>query len=617
MARPLPLLHRLTAFLFALALCGFQGAQAAPEFLLGGHAEELAGVTLADMPGLGPVSSLDLLFFDARSGNTLALVPVEALLEPGSLAAEPWLAEIRGALLRLATLQVIGQESAADWTPDPRLQRVLAYDGAAAAWIETVIGPGIVIEPADIHRYYIANPQHYLQRRRIDVRYIFSRLPEDATPDARQAARQELEAIAARVRAGEVAFADAARASSDAPSARDGGEVPSFYDGTYFPGFEQAILALGEPGLTPVFEGPGGLYLVQVVSVSPPANIPFPGVQEEIAERLRHEHVGPWFTAALAELTLRSVVIDYSPNYSYLDLDAPLARVGKATLDRPLFFLAYGDPVQADYSVDGALVFNSVQHWIAGETIMQELERLGLAGHPFIARSMLFGAIAPRADEALRRTIDATAFDTPEKALAWLRSDPVAAANQRAVRLVQLQFSPKVEDEDPAPAAAELAAQRLIRDLNGQISGGRFPTEPTPIELAPWLAARTAAGDSVDAITDALRLAIAGTVFPNTLVNTIDLKWIDVVPGSIWDRVLRDVEPGEVSPPEPFGNLTRRFIVVAKRPLDLEPLTKRPLQVELLAWRASVEQALAEARDRVRPTIGFHVQQPAEGITPQ
>lgn len=570
---------------------------AAPEYAISGCVDELSQVVLAEIPGLGPVSSLDMLMFNTDRRPQLSAVPLEVWLDPGSIAAEPYLPAIRAEIERLAALVALGGRSA-DWAPDGDMLRRLGFDGAIIGYAQSVVAGQVSVAEPDIHLYYIAHPEKYIQRRLIEARYIFLPVAAGADTPARLAAQQRLEEIARRVSAREISFEEAARRDSRAPSAAAGGRIPAFLNGTYFSDFENNLMACDPGQMTPVFEGPGGFYLAQLIAAASRRNIPLAEVRDDIRRTLEREHLKFYYRTALGQLQKRSPFMNYATgfNYEYMSLDAPLARVGGAALTRPEFLRIYANPVQPDFSVNAALVQRNVAHWIEGETVQQEMERLGRGADRYIMRARELGAIPFRARQTLIREIDPAQYAATEASLRTLES--VAPGELRSILVAQIQFAPsgKVKED-----AEKLAAGRQIGELDKALANGVLKVDPEPINLGEWIKQSDFSTTATAAAAVAsLQGKIANSPYPNITMQAALLGWADAVPNSQWDHMLAGLGPGQVSQPIATPEMTTRFVVLAERPLDLNQWKMQPRMVRQMAWRLLGDRMVAAEGRRLR-----------------
>ncbi|RJS94000.1 peptidylprolyl isomerase [Salinisphaera sp. Q1T1-3] len=120
------------------------------------------------------------------------------------------------------------------------------------------------ISDADVDRYlqnqalrFSRDHQYHLAEIRLD-------LPADADSTTAGVARDRLQRLRARITAGDLTFAQAARQVSDAASADNGGDL-GWVAGTDVPdSFDAALSDLSDGQISDVFRGDDGLYLLQL-----------------------------------------------------------------------------------------------------------------------------------------------------------------------------------------------------------------------------------------------------------------------------------------------------------------------------------------------------------------
>jgi hypothetical protein len=372
--------------------------------------------------------------------------------------------------------------------------------------------------------------------------------------------------------------------------------LPAFFEDTYFSAFEEQAFAMEQPGqISPVFAGPGGVYLQQLVEQHPPRNIPIATVAGEIRHRLQRDHVRYYFQYFMRQFAERNITLNQSVGWQYMHLDAPIAQVNSVSLLRPAFLRYYGDPTTVDYTVRWDLVLGGAGDWIEGETLMQDLEAKGLAGHPWIVRAGELAATLARADRTLAMAIPVESHNTPETALATLARQPDFAAGLRSVRVAELSImTTGLESMMPSQRRATV---RLAEAIDKQLDKGEIPVQPRPLRLAGLMQA--AGGDSAAALKS-LRDQIKQTEWPGIVIKVGEPEWHDLVPGTAWSAQLRGVEPGEVSPSRTIGNLSSRHLVLEARPLDLTAQKARPLVLQTLAYEAAAVELIKQALGEVK-----------------
>ncbi|MCE5231145.1 peptidyl-prolyl cis-trans isomerase [bacterium] len=570
----------------------------APDYAVSGQVDELSQTILAEVPGLGPISSLDMLLINMTGRPLLSSVPMEAWLAPASISAESYQQVIRGEIERLAALSALASRSA-DWQPAPELLRRLGFDGAMTGYAQNVVANRVKVEDADVHLYYLAHPEKYLQRRRIDARYIYIHTPANADPATRGSVQQKLDQIAADVRAGKMTFEQAARRYSQAPSAASGGRLPTFVNGTYFADFEGQLLGVEKPGdLTQVFEGPGGYYLGQLIAATPAQNIPLEEVSGEIRQTLAREHLKFYYRNALGELQNRYRTYNYAAglNYEYMNQNAPIARIGTAMLTRPAFLRMYENPVTPDFAINTSLVQRNVMHWLEGEMVLEEMESLGRGNDRYIVRARELGMIPLRARQTMIREIEPAKYSA-EQATKTLTSGPLGEL--RTVLVAQIMITPDAKKTEAA--SEKLAAERQIARVNTGLAAGVMQIEPEPVVMADWVhESDFSTSESTVAAVQSLQAKIDSAPFPNIKIQVTAMGWSDALPNTQWDRMLNRLVPGQVSQPIVSPTMTIRYVLLAERPMDAARYGAQPALAQRMAWRVLTDRMITEEVDRIR-----------------
>lgn len=155
----------------------------------------------------------------------------------------------------------------------------------------------IVVSDADIHTYYLENPERFRIPESVRARHILVAVKPTDGDAAMDAARARIETILERLELG-ADFAELASRFSDDSSAARGGDLGYFPRGQMVDSFEQAAFSL-EPGeLSDVVQTPYGLHLIKVESRQPSQIVDEELVREDVrnylfererAQRLEHE----------------------------------------------------------------------------------------------------------------------------------------------------------------------------------------------------------------------------------------------------------------------------------------------------------------------------------------
>jgi hypothetical protein len=180
-----------------------------------------------------------------------------------------------------------------------------------------------------------------------------------------------------------------------------------------------------------------------------------------------------------------------------------------------------------------------------------------------------------------------------------LTTDADLQTDLHGVWLLRIQIAPALPAQ--ASDAQRLAAERLVRQLDQRLAEGVLATEPLPIELGPWLEGIDLKEEgAVDLAIEALEATIEESSWPAVQVELSDLRWVDVTPGTPWERLLAGVRVGAISRPERIQSLVRRYLVLAERPVELATWADRPLRLELLTYQVQQRRLLQHELERLR-----------------
>ncbi|MGD9984402.1 MAG: peptidylprolyl isomerase [Porticoccaceae bacterium] len=321
----MPRRKKLAAVVMGL-LCGFGGLPAvasepdpAAEVIASGRDLVLTRERLRAEFAVLPPAVLDQLARDPQA----ALTFVNGLAKLDAFAAE---AERAGVAAR-PEVRVAVETARARVLGDALRQQVL----------ETLHEPDF---EALARERYLAERQSYQKPEKARVRHILLMLAADADPAVVEAKRGELEAIAARVRAGE-SFGQLARQYSEDESSADlGGDLPEFGRGQMVAPFEAAAFALREPGeLSEPVRSRYGWHLIQSIHYQAPGPMTFEEAKKFIVSKLRqdyrHQYLAAWerdlLEAARVEVDadqLRVLMADARERLAQLPVDVAAPAAG-------------------------------------------------------------------------------------------------------------------------------------------------------------------------------------------------------------------------------------------------------------------------------------------------
>jgi len=139
--------------------------------------------------------------------------------------------------------------------------------------------------PDAAEEYYDNNRKNWEQEQTIEARHILIRVDAGADEKTVAAAREKIDAIAARAAAGED-FTELAKSTSEGPSKDKGGYLGTFPRGAMVKPFEEAAFALAAGQVSQPVRTDFGWHLIKVEAVNPAGVSPFEQVRAEIEQQL-------------------------------------------------------------------------------------------------------------------------------------------------------------------------------------------------------------------------------------------------------------------------------------------------------------------------------------------
>jgi peptidyl-prolyl cis-trans isomerase C len=183
------------------------------------------------------------------------------------------------------------------------LMAELRENSIVKKYLESRVKPAPVTDQAS-KAFYDENQQQMKRPEQAHLRHILVRVPEGATEEQKQQARQKAEGLLARVKAGED-FAKLAQENSDDPGSKvRGGDLSWVTPGQTVEPFEKAAFALKPNGVSPVVESRFGFHIIQMLEHRPPGVVPFEQVKDRIGAVLKDKQTSEAVQAQVQ--TLRS-----------------------------------------------------------------------------------------------------------------------------------------------------------------------------------------------------------------------------------------------------------------------------------------------------------------------
>lgn len=152
------------------------------------------------------------------------------------------------------------------------------------------IAPKVTVTEAEVHEFYIANPDKFVRPEEVHARHILIKVAEDADDATRQDARARIEAIHTEATGG-ADFAELARQRSEGPSASRGGDLGFFGRGRMVKPFEQAAFALQPGAISEPVRTRFGYHVIKVEARRAGDIVPEVEVRDQIRAHLHQGKV--------------------------------------------------------------------------------------------------------------------------------------------------------------------------------------------------------------------------------------------------------------------------------------------------------------------------------------
>jgi parvulin-like peptidyl-prolyl isomerase len=138
---------------------------------------------------------------------------------------------------------------------------------SAREYVNRVVAKAPAVTDAEVHRFYLDNPDKFRQPEVVRARHILIKVAEGEGETERAGKHAHMEQILKQARAG-ADFAELARQHSEAPTKQWGGEMDPIRRGQAAPSLENVVFALAAGQVSDVLSAPGGFEILKVESHS-------------------------------------------------------------------------------------------------------------------------------------------------------------------------------------------------------------------------------------------------------------------------------------------------------------------------------------------------------------
>jgi len=178
--------------------------------------------------------------------------------------------------------------------------------------IRREVGSRIVLDRAEVQKYYDEHLPQFVRPEQVYVREIFVST-EGKSEAEKPALKSKAEGLLQRVKAGED-FGELAKRFSDGSTAKTGGDLGLFGRGQLAPNLEQIAFQMSRDGITEVTETQTGFLILQVMEHYLAGQQPLEKVENEIMNLMYAEKMRPALRGYLDKLREDSY-LEVKPGY--------------------------------------------------------------------------------------------------------------------------------------------------------------------------------------------------------------------------------------------------------------------------------------------------------------
>ena len=190
----------------------------------------------------------------------------------------------------------------------PELRHQVERRLAVQRLLDREILDNVNITAEESKAFYDNNPNYFKQPDQVRARHILIKVDPEADEAELQKARQKIEAIEARLKAGED-FAELAKELSEGPSAAKGGDLGFFDRQQMVKPFADAAFALKPGEISGVVQTRFGYHLIKVEERKPETKIPYQEVKDRLEQSLKQQKAEKMLNTYLETLTAQATIV--------------------------------------------------------------------------------------------------------------------------------------------------------------------------------------------------------------------------------------------------------------------------------------------------------------------
>jgi len=142
------------------------------------------------------------------------------------------------------------------------------------------------VDESEIRAAYDSRKNEFSEPEQRRASHILVKVAKGSSEDVYAAARKKIEAVQARIKAGEDFATLAKEVSDDASNASKGGDLGWFKAGMMVPEFDQAVFSMDKGDVSDIVETQFGFHLIYLTDIRPAHQTPYAEVKDKIRNEL-------------------------------------------------------------------------------------------------------------------------------------------------------------------------------------------------------------------------------------------------------------------------------------------------------------------------------------------
>ena len=204
--------------------------------------------------------------------------------------------------------------------------------------------PSSVVTEADAKKFYDENPNYFEKPEQVRASHILIKFEPNATDEQKAAAKEKIEGLLKRARAGED-FAALAKEYTEDPGSKESGGEYTFPRGQMVKPFEDTAFSLEVDQISDAVETQYGYHIIKLSEKIPGSKEPFEEVKPKITQFLTQQKQGQ-FWGPYRETLMKDATIEYSAKEQALRDEMEKAAAARAAARQAQMAAPAPQPVQ-------------------------------------------------------------------------------------------------------------------------------------------------------------------------------------------------------------------------------------------------------------------------------